>query len=167
MTHREKAVAIVQRLKEAGYEAYFAAVDVSWTLWTPMLTRQIWRAHNKGSRRPIAIYPEASIDNSLNCDRVIRYLLNRPGALIRTDGSVAISVGARSGEGVFPVDPDTANAFWQSPDRKLEFHIHYAGEFRLPNLDSVPLYTPIVDESIFFGQVVGPALRFLADRSPG
>jgi hypothetical protein len=128
---------LCHELNRLGYEAYVATNDVSGTLWTPVLTRRIWRAHNKAGRRQIAIYAEIHMGNDLNCDRVIRYLLNRPGAL-RTD-----------------VDPDTANAFWQSPDRKSEFHIHYAEEFRLPYLDSVPLYTPIIDESIFFEEVGG------------
>ena len=72
---------LCHELNRLGYEAYVAANDVSGTLWTPLLTRQIWRAHNKASRRPIAIYPELYIGNDLNCDRVIRYLLNQPGAL--------------------------------------------------------------------------------------
>ena len=125
---------LCQELNRLGYEAYVAASDVSGTLWTPMLTREIVRAHKKAGRRPIAIYPEVYIGNNLNRDRVIRYLLNRPGVM-----SLA--------------DPDATNAFWQSPARKSEFHIHFAEEFRVPYLNSVPLYTPIVDEGIFFEEV--------------
>ena len=62
---------LCHELNRLGYEAYVAADDVSGTLWTPLLTRQIWRAHNKASRRPIAIYPEVTIVKDLNCDRVI------------------------------------------------------------------------------------------------
>ena len=102
-----------------------------------MLTRGIVRAHDKAGRRSIAIYPEIYVGNDLNRDRVIQYLLSRPGVM-----SLA--------------DPDTTKAFWQSPARKSEFHIHYADEFRLPYLNSVPLfYTPIVDEGIFFEEVGG------------
>jgi hypothetical protein len=122
---------LCHELNRLGYEAYVATpYAVSGTLWTPMLTSEIVRAHREVGRRPIAIYPEIYIGNELNCDRVIRYFLNRPGVFSGAD----------------PV----ANAFWQSPIRQREFHIHYAEEFRLPNLDSVPLYIPIVDESIFF-----------------
>ncbi len=122
---------LCHELNRLGHETYVAAPAVSGTLWTPMLTNEIARAHEKAGRRPIAIYPEIYTDNKLNCDRVIRYLLNRPGVF-----SVA--------------DPDVTSAFWQSPSRKSEFHIHYAEEFRVPYLNSALLYTPIVDESVFF-----------------
>jgi len=123
---------LCHELNRLGYEAYVATPNaVSGTLWTPMLTSEIIRAHKEVGRRPIAIYPEIYAGNELNCDRVIRYLLNRPGVF-----SVADTVAT--------------NAFWQSPVRQSEFHMHYAEEFRLPNLNSVPLYIPIVDEGIFF-----------------
>jgi hypothetical protein len=121
---------LCHELNRLGYETYVAAPAISRTLWTPMLTGKIARAHRKAGRRPIAIYPEIYTGNELNCDFVIRYLLNKPGA--------------RSN-----ANPD----FWQSPSRKSEFHIHHAEEFRLPHLNSVPLYTPRVDESIFFEEV--------------
>jgi hypothetical protein len=96
-----------------------------------MLTSKIARAHEKAGRRPIAIYPELYTSNDLNCDRVIRYLLNKPGVFS-------------------DANPDVTKAFWQSPFRKSEFHIHFAEEFRLPHLNSVPLYTPNVNENVFF-----------------
>lgn len=125
---------LCHELNRLGYETYIAAPAVSKTLWTPMLTSKIARAHKKAGRGPIAIYPEVYTGNDLNCDRVIRLLLNKPGVI-----SFAT--------------PSVTNAFWQSPCRKSEFHIHHAEEFRVPHLNSVPLYTPHVDESIFFEEV--------------
>jgi O-antigen biosynthesis protein len=133
---------LCRELNRLGYEAYISAPAVSGTLRTPMLTSQIVYAHKKVGRRPIAIYPEVYTGNDLNCDRVIRYLLNRPGVF-----SFA--------------NPDATNAFWQSPARKSEFHIHFAEEFKVPYLNSVPLYTPIVDEGIFFEEVGAEREGFL------
>ena len=133
---------LCHELNQLGYQTYIASPVVSETLWTPILTNKITRAHEKARRRPIAIYPEIYTGNDLNCDRVIRYLLNRPGVF-----SVA--------------DPDVTSAFWQSPSRKSEFHIHYAEEFRVPHLNSVLLHTPIVDESIFFEEAGAKREGFL------
>jgi hypothetical protein len=145
---------LCHELNRLGYEAYVATEDVSGTLWTPMLTRKLVLAHNKTGRRPIAIYPELYLGNDFKCDRVIRYLLNRPGVI--SDFAFAVS---KMGRGAVDVDKLRAeritfsDAFWQSPARKSEFHIHFAEDFRMPYLNSVPLYTPIVDEGIFFEEV--------------
>lgn len=134
---------LCHEMNRLGYETYVdAATFVSGTLWTPMLTSEIIRAHRKADRRPIAIYPEIYTDNDLNCDRVIRYLLNRPGVFSASD-------------------PDATNAFWHSPSRNSEFIIHYAEEFRVPHLNSMLLYTPIVDERIFFEETGAERAGFL------
>jgi hypothetical protein len=133
---------LCHELNRLGYESYIASPVISEALWTPILTSKITRAHEKARWRPIAIYPEIYTGNDLNCDRVIRYLLNKPGVF-----SVA--------------DPAVTSAFWQSPSRKSEFHIHHAEEFRVPHLNSVPLYTPTIDESIFFEEVGAKREGFL------
>ena len=83
---------LCHELNRLGYETYIATAAVSGTLWTPMLTSEIARAHRKAGRRPIAVYPEFYTSNNLNCDRVIRYLLNRPGVFSRSDSRSTMSI---------------------------------------------------------------------------
>jgi hypothetical protein len=118
-------------LNTLGYEAYVTSDTTSGTLWTPTLTKPIAKAHQDAGRDPIAIYPEVFMANPLNCRRVIRFLLNKPGAR------------ALKGE------KDENIAFWESPERQSEFILHFAEEFRVPGLKSSMFWFPIVDDSLF------------------
>ena len=116
-------------MNRLGFEAYLWTDGVSGSLHTPVLTAGLAIAHQGAGRDPIAIYPEVYPNNFLNCNRVIRYILNRPGE-------------RSSNVRVVP--------FWeQIADRQTEFILHYAEEFRPQKLSSRLLFIPIVDEYLF------------------
>ncbi len=67
-----------------GEEAYLAASGMSPRLRTPPLTDAVREMHRRAGVVPIAIYPEIIGNNPLDCDVVVRYILNRPGLLGET-----------------------------------------------------------------------------------
>lgn len=121
---------LCHHLNELGHDAYMYTDRVSGTLRTPMLTAGMMDAHRESGRRRIGIYPEIELSNRLNCECVIRYLLNAPGARsTRTD--------------------EALNAFWTAPERRREYMMHFAEEFQVPYLKSSPLFLPTEDGSLF------------------
>lgn len=122
---------LCHHLNETGYEAYLYTDKVSGTLRTPMLTQPVIDAHIASGRRRIGIYPEIQIEGLISCDRVIRYLLNRPGARSTQTNQLL-------------------DSFWRSSDRENEFNLHYADEFQVPYLQSASLYIPIEDREVYF-----------------
>jgi hypothetical protein len=106
---------------------------VSGNLYTPILTPETARAHHAEGRDPIAIYPEVSLHNRLACNRVIRYLLNLPGA-----------------RNLQAPEKERGVEFWNSQDRRRDRIWHFAEEFRPKDLQSRFLSVPIVDESISY-----------------
>jgi hypothetical protein len=123
---------LCHNLNKVGFEAYVETDQVSGVFNTPILTPEVIRAHRAANRNPIAIYPEVYLDNRLNCDRVVRYLLNRPG------------------ERGWIQDKLSIESFWQDKSRKTEFILHFTDEDQVPGLHSRSLFTPIVNEQIFF-----------------
>ncbi|MCB1886717.1 MAG: glycosyltransferase [Rhodocyclaceae bacterium] len=67
-----------------GEEAYMSASGMSPRLRTPLLTDSVRDMHRRAGVVPIAIYPEIIGNNPLDCDVVVRYILNRPGLLGET-----------------------------------------------------------------------------------
>jgi hypothetical protein len=124
-------------LNRIGCEAYLNTTDVSGTLHTPFLAGEITQAHARAGRRPIGIYGEGYRDNRMICPRVVRYLLNVPGARW-TDKNHDKDH-----------EKDAAERFWRDPARRHEYILHYAEEFQLDYIRSAPLFIPIVDENIF------------------
>ena len=61
-----------------GEEAYVTTPGVHPQLRTPILTQEIRKAHERGGRSPIGIYPEVVSDNPLKLQNVTRYLLAEP-----------------------------------------------------------------------------------------
>lgn len=70
-------------LNDIGHEAYVATSERETLprLRTPSLTPEVLRKHYLAGKHPIAIYPETTSRNPLALPFVIRWLLNRPGAL--------------------------------------------------------------------------------------
>ena len=68
-------------LNRLGEEAYIYTPKTSPGLHTPQLTDDIRTRHTEAGLIPIAIYPEIVGANPLDCDVVVRYILNRPGLL--------------------------------------------------------------------------------------
>ena len=66
-------------LNRLGEEAYIETSAVSARLNTPRLTDEIRAQHRQAGLNPIAIYPEIVGSNPLDCDVVVRYILNKPG----------------------------------------------------------------------------------------
>ena len=68
-------------LNKLGAEAYIRTPLRSHALHTPQLTPDIQNEHLEAGLNPIAIYPEIVGSNPLDCNVVVRYILNRPGLL--------------------------------------------------------------------------------------
>lgn len=68
-------------LNQLGLEAYIHTPLRSPRLNAPLLTPEIRAEHKDAGLNPIAIYPEIVGSNPLDCDVVVRYILNRPGLL--------------------------------------------------------------------------------------
>ncbi|HFD86551.1 MAG TPA: hypothetical protein ENJ35_02620, partial [Gammaproteobacteria bacterium] len=64
-----------------GQEAYVSTDVTNGQLRTPLLTEEVKVRHIQAGREPIVIYPEVVLGNPLGARHVVRYLLNRPGAL--------------------------------------------------------------------------------------
>ena len=65
-----------------GRDAFIVGdVAVNPLLKTPLLTEEIKRQHIEQNRVPIAVYPEVTVGNPLGASVVVRYLLNREGAI--------------------------------------------------------------------------------------
>ena len=69
-------------LNEIGASAHITGCStVNARLRTPPLTPAVINGHAHAGLRPIAVYPEVVHGNPLNCERVVRYILNTPGHL--------------------------------------------------------------------------------------
>lgn len=120
-------------LNRLGFEAYVSAKRMSGHLHTPQITDAVRDAHSEQKRKPIVLYPEVVDGNPLNGERIVRYLLNKPGKL-----------GPR---------PE-----WSFRHRPNEFILHYADELAVPELGSELLYLPFLDRAVF-SPPVGHATR--------
>ncbi len=112
---------ICDTLNRLGEEAYLTTQVVNPRLNTPLLTDAVRARHEEAGLRPIAIYPEIVGANPLDCDVVVRYILNRPGVL-----------------GEKPAYANT-DLFWIHSDELREY---------VPNAIGT-LYLPPVDTSLF------------------
>ncbi len=66
-------------LNRSGQEAYISAGVLNPELITPRLSVDIIVQHRNQGLNPIAVYPEITDGNPLNCNTVVRYILNQPG----------------------------------------------------------------------------------------
>lgn len=119
-------------LNEIGVSCYLDTSKVSGFLNTPILTPKIYEEHYKANKKPIAIYPEIYLDNPLQVKNVVRFLLNSPGQRPWINQAEEI------------------NKFWRSEDRKKEFILHFADEFKTEYLDSSRLYVPAVNRKYYY-----------------
>jgi len=69
-------------LNELGAEAYLiGSTKESDFLRTPLLRKSDVMRHQKSKKIPIVVYPEVVRGNPLNMPNIVRWLLNKPGAL--------------------------------------------------------------------------------------
>ncbi len=73
-------------LNTKGYPAFLfdsnmSKYKINTKLISPILTVNIINCHREQNLSPIAIYPDVVNGNPLNCNNVVRYLLNYPGLL--------------------------------------------------------------------------------------
>ena len=68
-------------LNEIGFEAYVSCENNTLPshLNAPTLTEKIKKKHSEANLKPIAVYPEVVRGNDFESERVIRWLLNKPG----------------------------------------------------------------------------------------
>ena len=127
-------------LNHLGVEAFVKSGGVSGRLHTPQLTPELARAHAAAGRLPVCIYPEIVLANEMSGTRVVRLLLNQPGQR-----------GKVRGGGVAE--------FWASPQRRMEYLVDFAREFKDADLPSRTLFVPIVDDRNFYDPPAGTERR--------
>ena len=68
-------------LNEIGFKAYVSCEnkDLPVNINAPSLTDDMRRAHSQAGLSPIAIYPEVVRGNDFEVEKVVRWLLNKPG----------------------------------------------------------------------------------------
>ncbi|WP_242671852.1 glycosyltransferase [Stutzerimonas kirkiae] len=108
-------------LIRSGHEAYVVADVFGPGLMTPKLTEEVVAQHRAAGLTPIAVYPEVVDGNPLQCDVVVRYLLNKPGFI--------------EGKGEYGED---------------DLFFAYKGDFRLADMPvENRLFLPPIDPNIF------------------
>lgn len=108
-------------LIRSGHEAYVVADVFGPELMTPKLTDDVVAQHRAAGLKPIAVYPEIIDGNPLNCEVVVRYLLNKPGFI--------------EGSGEYGEN---------------DLFFAYKSDFYIPNMPvENHLYLPPVDPNIF------------------
>lgn len=113
---------LCHRLNQLGFSAAVTARRRNPALATPRIKPDYLRNVPGLLDRSIVIYPEVEIGNPLGARNVVRYLLNKPGFF---------------GLG----DMQTYGAD--------DYFVHFAEEFRPPDLTSTHLRLPLVDTDIF------------------
>jgi hypothetical protein len=113
---------LCHHLNRLGYEAYITGKNAPPTLLTPNVDNEMIAKNRRDGVEDIVIYPEIYGGNPLGGQKVVRYLLNKPGAL---NGVTIDQYG------------------------ETDYVIHYADEFRDERLVSARLTIPLVDHTIF------------------
>lgn len=109
-------------LNRLGYEAYVGGQGAPSRLKAPYMTIDGLEKRRLAGRDDIVVYPETVRGNPFLGRKVVRYLLNRPGAV----SDVGMGDYGRG-----------------------EFFAHFAEEFRPEGLASQPLRMPTVDAAFF------------------
>ena len=113
---------LCHHLNRLGYRSYVNAPATNPSLNTPVADVQMLERFRQDGLADIVIYPEITEGNPLNAERVVRYLLNRPGVF--------------TGVGVEGYGAD-------------DFFLHFADEFLPHGLKSLKLRIPLVDQDIY------------------
>jgi hypothetical protein len=113
---------LCDRLNRLGVDAAVTARITDPRLNTPRIHARTISAHPQLLDRSMVIYPEVIANNPLRARNVVRYLLNKPGLFT---GIGVESYGDR------------------------DYFLHFADEFRPPNLKSRRLRLPLVDTTVF------------------
>ncbi len=76
---------LCHHLNLQGYEAYIIQYKKIYypspSLYTPILSKEVYNLHRKNKLNPIVIYPETISSNPLNMTNIVRYFLNYPALL--------------------------------------------------------------------------------------
>lgn len=116
---------LCHHLNRLGYEAYVTGRNAPAHLEVRRANRKLIARNRRMGIDDIVIYPEVVRGNPLGGSKVVRYLLNRLGARGRTG----------------PVDPSDFGVH--------DYIVHFADEFRHPQLASRRLMIPLVDRLVF------------------
>jgi hypothetical protein len=113
---------LCHHLNRLGYRSYVNTQVTNPNLNTPFADAAMLDQFRQNGLADIVIYPEIIAGNPLNAERVVRYLLNRPGYFT--------GVGVEAyGDG--------------------DFFIHFADEFLPTGLKSLRLQIPLVDQDVY------------------
>lgn len=113
---------LCHHLNRLGYEAYITGRNAPPHLLTRHAKQRVIDKNRQAGIDDIVIYPELVAGNPLGGKKVVRYLLNKPGALNRVTPS---DYGAE------------------------DYIIHFANEFQHEQLTSRLLTIPTLDQAIF------------------
>jgi hypothetical protein len=113
---------LCHHLNRVGYRSYVNTQVTNPNLNTPFADAAMLDQFRQNGLTNIVIYPEIVAGNPLNAERVVRYLLNKPGFF--------------TGAGVETYGAD-------------DFFLHYADEFLPQGLNSIKLRIPLVDHDVY------------------
>jgi hypothetical protein len=113
---------LCHHLNRLGYRSYVGTPVTNPNLNTPVADIEILERFRRDGLADVVIYPEITAGNPLNADRVVRYLLNKPGLF--------------SGVGVAGYGAN-------------DFFLHFADEFVPSGLQSLKLRIPLVDQDVY------------------
>ena len=113
---------LCHHLNRLGYRSYINTQVINPNFETPVADTEVLERLRREGSVEIVIYPEVTNGNPLNAERVVRYLLNKPGYLTGV-GVEGFGLG--------------------------DFFIHYADEFLPPGLKSLKVRIPLVDQDVY------------------
>jgi hypothetical protein len=116
---------LVKHLNRCGYEAFILGTFTDFNsnpLTLPCADSTSLKEHRHAGREPVIVYPEVVPGNPLQCECVVRYLLNRPGLF----------------------EPGIEETFEDS-----DLFLHYAPEHVPKDRCSFDMFVPLVDHSIY------------------
>jgi len=115
---------LCHHLNRLGHDAYISGRNAPPHLFTRFMDQEKVRQFRADGGEDIAVYPEILKENVFSSERIVRYLLNKPGLITRT---------AMADYG------------------KSDYFIHYADEFVPKGVRSRRLRIPTLDTTVYHG----------------
>ena len=128
---------LCDHLNRLGYEAFVTGAGAPPSLLAPQIDARVIEANRRLGIDDIVVYPEVVVGNPLKGEKVVRYLLNKPGLFN--------SVSMNSMGSFLPLDHGVGMEGYGTSD----FFVHFAEEFRPEGLSSLLLTLPLTDRNVF------------------